>query len=224
MARSFNGTSDVIAANAAATFGTTASYSVAAWVKAALNGSGADQVFFSEGNSAATRPFMELINQAATGLVAVRLSSTSANVLSVAASGIVFDGTWHHICHTQDGAGNYAIYCDGVVGSSGSYSLGTAGTTNRCTIGAFVRNTTANFYPGTVAEVAKWTRQLTAKEAVSLAAGLPASHLGPSHYWPLWGSDSPEPDIGSGAHTAGTLTGTTRVNGARVGRRLLTLA
>jgi hypothetical protein len=119
------------------------------------------------------------------------------------------------------------LYVDGAADSSGTrtaLSNSNSQTFNTTNIGVLVRNTTSNFYSGTISEVATWTRTLSQGEVTSLASGLPASHLAPAHYWPLWGVDSPEPDIGTAAHTTGTLTGTTAVDGARVGKELLTTA
>ncbi len=76
---------------------------------------------------------------------------------------------------------------------------------------------------GSLAHVAYWSRALSAHEVVGLAAGMLPSHLGPDHYWPLWGADSPEFDQGLAAHVSGTLTGTARVIDPRVGISLFGL-
>lgn len=222
MARSFNGTSDLIAMNGAATWKNTVAYSVALWVSA--NTAATELVCYSEGVSTSANGFIELFTQAvSTQKMGVRLRNTSATVLSFGSTATVFDNTPHHFTYTQDASGNYAAYVDGAPDASGTFSTANPPTCNRNTVGAFVRNGTGQFFPGIVWDVAKWSRQIAAGEAASLGAGLPASHINPDHYWPLWGADSPEPDIGGGTHTAGTLTGTTAATGGRISPSLLVL-
>jgi len=222
MARSFNGTSDLIAMNAAASWKNTVAYSVAMWLISAQQAS--ELVCYSEGVSNSANGFIEIFTQISTQKIAVRLRNTSATVLTLVSTANFWTNTPHHVVYTQDASGNAAMYIDGAPDATGTFGTGGPPTLNRVTVGALVRNTTGSFFPGTVWEVAKWSRQLSAGEAASLGAGLPASFFAPDHYWPLWGLDSPEPDIGMGSHVTGTLTGTTAANGGRVNYDLLDLA
>lgn len=200
MARSFNGTSDRIRADGAHLFGGAgAAYSVSLWLKVpALASSGStDFVIYSEANTGSTNNLFALMSLAATSLTDVRLFiKNSAQTAVDNVSGTAFDNTWHQIGYAQNASGSFARYLDGVSTNTGSYA-GIA-TTNDVCFGALVRTTTTNFFPGALAHVATWNRQLAAQEMASLGAGLLPSHLGPNHYWPLWGVDSPEPDIGTG--------------------------
>ena len=232
MARSFNGTSDDIVANAAASFSEQSAYTVAFWVKAPPNGSSpTSQTCWCEGANASNNQFI-LIGKRVTGssqqgIVTIRNNAGgTSQVNAVATNGVLFDSTWHHFMYAQNGAATcgYHYYIDGVLDKSGTYTSG-ATTINVLSMGCDTRNGgTAQFFNGTLAEVAKWSRQLSVSEAASLAAGLPASHLGPDHYWPLWGVDSPEPDIGAASHVTGSLTGTAFASGGRSNGDLLTLA
>lgn len=200
MARSFNGTSDVIRADGAnlATL-ESGNVSFAAWVKA--SGAITNAVYYGEGvngnnphlqwqtNSGKWRGFLRDVN----GLSMINGVSSALTLA---------DGTWHHFVYSQSLSGStvsWQVYIDGAADST---AHGTYGSTNasctRVSIGALARSTTTNFFAGTLLGVASWSRSLSAAEAKSLANGLPASRLGPSHYWPLWGVDSPEPDIGNG--------------------------
>jgi hypothetical protein len=113
-------------------------------------------------------------------------------------------------------------YIDG--GADFTHADGTMGTAlTALGMGVLRRSSNSNFYNGTLSEVANWGRVLSATEVKSLADGLPASHLGPSHYWPLWGRDSPEPDIGTGTKKTGTLTATAFSSGGLTGDRLVAI-
>lgn len=223
MARSFvTGSSTKIVANAAHLFLPTNAFSVSLWVNgAALTTAG----LYTEGNNASTRNFFVVFTDSTTGSHArIEVENNSGIlILDITSTATICDATWHHVCYTQDASANYALYIDGSSDKSGSYTPSTFTTPNLLTIGALGRTTYSNFFTGVISEVANWSRQLNAGEVKSLAAGLPASHLGPNHYWPLLGRDSPEPDYGTAANVTGTLTGTAFASGGRVSPNLLTL-
>ncbi len=198
MARQFNGTSDLITADAAHIFGNAVAFSQSAWVKAAAS---VDRTIYAEAATASINNvyLMATDTSPATGTTCRIFikSSAGTTLLDVHSTAVVFDSTWHHCCFTQDASRVYALYVDGVLDKSGTWTSGTVTPTD-CLIGALKRTTTTNFFSGAIGDVATWARQLSAAEAALLAAGVPASELGPTHYWPLWGTDSPEPDIGNG--------------------------
>jgi Concanavalin A-like lectin/glucanases superfamily len=225
--RSFNGSSDKVVANAARLYAPGAAFTVAMWLKVpALASSGAADIqLYSEANTGNANNVFGLGSKASVSLSGVRLFiKDSAGITQVDSTGSItaFDNTWHHLVYSQNASGGWKTYVDGVQDLSATYTA--ALTPNDLTLGALVRSTTANFLNGSLAHVATWNRQFSAGEVMSLAAGLLPSHLGPSHYWPLWGNDSPEPDLGVAAHTSGTLTGTASSAGGKTGRRLLVLA
>jgi hypothetical protein len=209
-----------------ATVGAVASAcTVAFWVASTTTTGG--WYAYGEASSSASQPLFGL--GLASGTIRVFLrNDANSTLLNVTLTASVLDGNPHHVCYTQDASGNYVFYADGGVDHSGSHSTTGTLTVDRATIFALGRGSGTTIvsgtpFAGTMWEVATWTRQLAAAEVASLANGLPASHLGPSHYWPLWGVDSPEPDIGIGSHVAGTLNGTGFTSGpsARVGLGLV---
>jgi hypothetical protein len=219
MARSFNGTSDLIAADAAAAglFPADASpLTLAIWV----NGAAAStKTAFNLGRSAAANASIVITSASNVGNRATRIVITdnaNANHLDVSGTAAILDGTWHHVCLTLDTSRNVKVYVDGTQDISTSYTSGGTYTMGRVGIGCQRRSTNIQFFPGVLQDAAGWSRTLAAGEAASIGSGLPASHLAPDHYWPLFGADSPEPDIGTVAHVTGTLTGTTAARGARV--------
>ena len=226
MARSLNGTSDKIAANAAHLTNAGVAFTIAGWIKKSAR---ANDALYGEGSTGAAGPFAELHLDGTTGqhIEFAARSGASGSADTITGTLTAADGTWHHIAVTQDSSNNIALFVDGTADTTGARTAlsNTPGQVfNTATLGAVVRNTTSSFFSGTMAHVATWSRQLSAAEIKTLAAGVPPSLLGPDHYWPLWGTDSPEPDIGTATHVTGTLTGTTAATGSPVGLGLLLLS
>lgn len=226
MARNFNGTTDNISADAAAGYSQQVAYTVAFFINAAAPGTSVSQCPYGEGRSTTNNPFLIIENGNVspfnTMFVTTRGDAGGGSVLNQRTTAVLWDSTWHHFIYTQDGSGNWAFYVEGALDKSGSFAT-SATTINRLTLGEFRGGSTQKPFAGKLAEVGVWHREISAGEAASLGNGLPASFLAPTHYWPLWGIDSPEPDIGGGTHTAGTLTGTTAATGGRISPSLLVL-
>ncbi len=199
MARSLSsGSSDVIAVNGAEVVTPNVGFTIAMWLKSAATN---QQYPYSQGSSSSSNPFFALHTSstpsAGSGAWQWLNNSGGSIITTITFTGLC-DSTWHHACFTDDGAGNCVAYLDGASVGTATHSTASAFTTNKTAIGALARPTLASFYNGTIAEVATWTIKLTAGEVKALASGLTADHLGPNHYWPLWGVDSPEPDLGTG--------------------------
>lgn len=159
----------------------------------------------------------------------VYLDSTGINLQYTTASGVyvtfttttTFDtGHWHHVLISSDfTTAGTKIYLDGV---SQSFSTGgtpgtpqTTGATPLYFIGRLSAGGTQEYFDGRQADVALWTAQLSAIEALALSAGIRPYNIRRSSladYWPLDGLQSPEPDL-SGNVLNGTLTGTARAFG-----------
>lgn len=195
MARSFNGTSDLIDVGAAHSFADATAFSFSTWVKGSAQSDGR---IYSEGTSVTTNQFS--IGSSASGSMnTCRFLIVSANSVKLDSTGtaVILNGAWHHLAITLTTGRGWTRYVDGATDGSGTYSAVGWGP-DRASIGCLDRNTNSFFFSGKLEQTALWGRTLSAKEVASLANGLPASHLGPKHYWPLWGVDSPEPDIGNG--------------------------
>ncbi len=207
MGRLFNGTSDVITVNNASLFGIAAAFAVSAWVKGAAQN---NKTIYGECRTAQNTGYFDMASgQTTTSKARIAITNTAGTLLlAVESTATAFDSTWHHLCYTQDASRNYVLYIDGVSDKSGTYTSGTVGTMGRAGIGAFIRATTGLLFAGTICHVATWSRQLGANEALGLANGTFPLAYGPDHYWPLFGADSPEPDLGIATHTTGVLTGT----------------
>jgi len=228
MPRNFNGTSDWIVLDGARVSDGSTAFSLAVWVKSGLKTFG---MVYSETNGGGSRPLFFVCQNGSSGGNGskLELELSSAGSVDVAiSSGVFFDSSWHHLGLTQNASNLITIYRDGVQDSTftrtaNSNSSGQSMPTVRW--GASQLNaSTGNLYGGTLSDGATWTRQLSAAEIKSLADGMRPSQLGPAHYWPLWGADSPEPDLVS-AGIDGILTGTARgAGGPPVGLSMLRLA
>lgn len=224
MARSLNGTSDLIKATGAQVFGNTrAAASMACWVKGSAQ---QDKVFMMDGRNA-SQGNVRLGSENAVGGTKCRAlwsNSGGTNVVDATSTAVIMDGAWHHVCFTIDASGNWKLYIDGVLDQSGGPLASNSVTLAWTAFGCNARNTNAQFFSGQVAHGANWSRQVSAKEVASLAAGMLPSHLGADHYWPLLGVDSPEPDIGGATKAGGTLTGTSAANGPPTSKGILRMA
>lgn len=200
MARSFNGTSDAIAASTSVNTNT---LTIGGWA-----------LFNSLGT------YDPIITSRTTLFAGLILSSAAGNPLTA---------SWRNVSPEYDAATGLTIttgvwtYCAMVVTPT---SLTTYRQTKGGTLGSFTINTTYNaqaesawklgydtagrYLNGNLAEFGTWTNSLTQQEIQALANGCLPYQVRPAAlaaYWPLWGLQSPEPDL-SGASNSGTLTGT----------------
>jgi hypothetical protein len=231
MGRSFNGTSDRIAVNAAHVTNGQNAFTIAMWVSASIAQASSKDPY-GEGFTGNTGPFFQIQGDASGHAVISARSGITGSSDQITGTVAVFDATWHHLCVSQNAAASatFKLFIDAIAdGTKTRTSLSNQGNQgfDTTTLGALVRNTIATFYGGKLAHVALWKRELSVGEIKSLAAGMLPSELAPAHYWPLWGTDSPEPDIGDHSIAAGvngTLIGTTAASGGPMGRELLVLA
>lgn len=212
MCRSFNGTNQDIGMNTAAINASgNQALTIACWIRGSAAGA-ANGSFWAQANSAAAGPYFAALGDpgGSSGKWEMNMrSATSGSGDQPLSNNIVLDSSWHHICCSQpSGSAVISMYTDGLLDRtfSRTFSSSTSQTFNTLHVGKTQRNTDSNFLNGSVAELAIWTRTLSAKEIAALGKGLPPSFLAPLHYWPLWGVDSPEPDLGSGTHVGGSLT------------------
>ena len=153
-------------------------YTICFWVKAAPVGTGGnsnDRYLFAEGSTASANPLLLL--QTRNGSTAadtnkldvfVRNTVGGALINHKKSTTVVFDNSWHHVAWV-DFLGNAKLYIDGNLdATSFSYTY---------TAAALTLNTTSNagdvrsghlsgegFFPGTLDEVAIWSRALSQDE------------------------------------------------------------
>ena len=219
MARSFNGTTDRIDYTLALTLGVT----LAAWIKT-TTASAAACILDNDTGAAGGRAYQFRV--ASGKLQAIFFSGGSAFTATGATT--INDGKWHHVAVTCPTSGVFTLYVAGVSdGTSASHGWDHPAGATGGSIGSHHQGA-SQFFAGSIADAVIFGgTTLSARQLGSLAAGVPASHLGVSNYLPLWGADSPEPDIGNGpatSHANGTLHGTSTATGPPVGSGLLVIA
>jgi hypothetical protein len=218
MARSFNGTSDFLAAPNAIVLHPTGPQSQACWVYFNSVASRAD--FFNLWSSIGSGSSNEawLLGTVSASHFWYYLSQNGLTAFGVDSNIVASTNTWYHVCGTWDGT-NQRIYVNGILRASAVPGL----TSIQPSIqgisfgvgdnGAGPRN--AFFLNGRLAECAEWNLALSASEVAALAAGSRVYQIRPlsiNGYWPLDGLASPEPDLSEFANNA-TATGTSLAAG-----------
>lgn len=132
-------------------------------------------------------------------------------------SGNTGPSTWVHVAGVIESATSRTPYLNGIAGATGTDSRNPALAETTVGTGSGQERGFAN--TGHLAEAAIWSVGLSAAEIAALAAGVPPRLIRPESlwgYWPIWGVDSPEPDL-SGNQRSLTVTGTlTRSNHAPI--------
>lgn len=127
-------------------------------------------------------------------------------------SGLTYTG-WHHYCWTHDGTtGSPAFYLDGVAQTvSVSSSPGSTPETTSQVLSIGNHSNGGSPWGNAMGHFGMHNAVLTVGQVqeAMLNGFCPDSSL--IGYWPLYGEDSPEPDL-SGLKKTGTVTGTTRVS------------
>jgi hypothetical protein len=212
MARSFNGSTDKIEADAPPSYTIVAPYTFAVWVQNNSNAAGNRTAFINE-SGGSNQSYIRVGGNAA-NTPEFGFWNGSANHLVLGASTLSLN-TWYQLTGTYDGT-TYKIYTNGVVATS-TDSTGPNFVVSFASIG-WDFTSGARFWNGRIADMAIWNVVLTAGEASALANGARPPTIRPNallRYWPLDGLQSPEPDL-SGHVNNGTVTGTALAAGPPV--------
>lgn len=116
-------------------------------------------------------------------------------------------GAWLHAAAVFTSPSAKAVFLNGA--DKGSGTSKTPASIDTIGIAADPTTPTSGFSDGRIAECGIWNVALTDDEVLSLARGLPPWRVRPGSlvgYWPLWGLQSPEVDLTSGARSL-TFTG-----------------
>lgn len=200
MARSFNGTTDLIDINSMPAGDTSPNINLGCWINTSTI---AGALMCSDGGSGTGRVIQFRVSANVVNFILF----TTGSAHSLSGSVTVTGGVWHHVVGAFDGT-TMRLYVDG--SPDGTLTTGANGTlaTKHFRIGAQISGVTQQLYAGSMAHAFIRYSALSANEVKSLANGMLPSHLGVDHYWPLWGMDSPEPDIGNSSHATDVLSGT----------------
>lgn len=209
MARSFNGSSDVVTTGNFNTPNTPITISL--WAKSSTATTGLQAFIGTRCGAANLGPQFRFDGSG-------NLQFSRNNVLVIAtSSGITLSNSAFKLCAVTYDQVNCIFYygdASGVQTSTTATNLGLSTNTNGYTIGASCTNNSdvasTQWFSGPLADVAVWNVILTTSEITALCRGARPSRVRPLSllsWWPLDGLQSPEPDLSGNAHN-GTLTGT----------------
>lgn len=207
MARAFNGSSDTIAISSFPVAGSTVAYSIAAWIRPTSVSVIHSILGMDDGSP---HRFLQFRVSASAKLDLIQFTSASAATTLSSLTSIT-SNTWTHVggsCPGTNNSGTSKVFVGGVLDNSATSKAGqTVNAIGHADIGS---RHGGDFFPGAIGYVAYWSAQIPDGCFSSMAAGASPLLFGPDHFWPLWGVDSPEPDLGVASHVTGTLTGTTQ--------------
>ena len=214
MARSFNGTSDVISIGTSTTldFADPTPFTVAVWAYAATVTSGNLMSVFEKGYDGAFEQWFLRFNDGPP--LTLQFGGFGSGQATLTSS-TVTTGTWYHVAGTyvptSGGNGNWALYVNGISVATATNTQGPEHSAEPPAIGAAIfSGAPQRFLNGRAADAAGWNVVLSAGEIAALANGARPNTIRPTAlqgWWPLDGLQSPEPDL-SGKATNGTVTGT----------------
>jgi hypothetical protein len=209
MARSFNGSTDLITIGSAAVLHP-AAMSFSAWVYiAALPGLGVFTSISNNGNYDIT-----IVNSGGSGRLGVIVVATGGNPSFATGSFNLPIGSWFHVAFTYDSTNGIISYINGSAGDTAAANGTLNGTPIATSIG-YDGVGGRGHWNGNMADIAIWNTALSSGQISSLVSGIRPPSVQSANlvgYWPLDGYASPEPDL-SGNGNNGTLTGTARVLG-----------
>ena len=184
---------------------TSAPLTLAAWFNSDDSTKSQDLVCITD--TAGDQNYFQLTANSATKVVAVARDSAPANTATTTTNWSV--NTWHHACGVFESSTSRLAYLDGGGVGTNENNRTPAGL-DVVSIGRLSRASATNYMSGRIAHAAIWNAALGADEVVSLARGFVPWMIRPESlvaYWPIWGNQSPEPDIIGGANA--TVTGAT---------------
>ena len=208
MARTFDGTDDMIEFAGKSFIGNSTAFTISLWFR--MTGT-TNRCFYCESYTADGDTIIYIKgNENTAGDIEYGTINDAAGFSGVASGGIgINDGVWHHVVAVNYGSTSRELWVDGVSRGTDTATKGTV-TTNQLYLGRQRRGTGAFFAPhnGPIANVGIWTRALRPREVTSLYKGYAPSFLDDSLVGdiPIIGNNSPEPDRRGGA-VNGTVTG-----------------
>jgi len=193
MARSFNGSSDVLrhSADIVGSF----PFTMACWFDS--NNVTANQNLMGVFDQGAPDHFIRMFAGGANAgdPLSVQINSGSGATTDTEAVGYTAN-TLHHACGTVSSSA-IETFLNGVSDGSTSHTEIWPTGLNATTLGVLDRSSITQYFNGEIAEAGIWSVILTQSEIDSLAAGVSPSQIRPESliaYWPIIGRTSPEID------------------------------
>lgn len=221
MARSFNGTSDVIGLPIDALLRPSLPVSIHCWAKpSSLAASG----LFQNNKNDLTHKGVWLNVADSSGHIESGFGdndggSVSSSRRSKVSTGAITSGVWNAVGCSIEAATTQAVYINGT-DATGSYSGSGDVLAYNVGVGGKIGFSGGSYFPGSIAEVGFWNVALTAAEFAALGKGTSPLLIRRSAliaYWPVYGVADPEADLAGLALNSTAITGTSLANHAPVG-------
>lgn len=212
MARSFNGSTDKIAAGISSVL-RPANISVALWAYPTALTNGKTLLGYDKGQGQAYNLSIGIITA---GNIEFNTYDGASWFSASGLSSLLTANAWNHLVGTYNGT-TLKLYVNGTqTGTTATPSSLNYTGPNGLFFGDYDNNGLgANFYSGRLADIGIWNTALTQGEISALARGVRCHVIRRPNllaYWPLDGLVSPEVDLG-GQKFNGTLTGTSAAAG-----------
>jgi hypothetical protein len=210
MARSFNGSSDVIQTSAISF--TDANLTASAWVKVSAFPA-AYSLVISGFNSGATGAVFAIYVKSS-GKLAMYYNNSSSSYDGTGTNTLSLN-TWYHLLFLGTSSTFISGYVNGSFDANGNTNYPSI---NCGSILAGASGSAGQYLNGSIADFAVWKTVLSTSEILALANGARPGSIRSGLlelWWPFDGIQSPEPDF-SGLARNGTLTGTTLAFGPPV--------
>ena len=208
-ARSFNGSSQSASTGSTVTVSGLSAITVAFWLKVSSFGSGV-YLESSPNSNSNTGAFSVTYGTTGSCTNLFYFYEKGTSWYQVVGFTAPSTGAWHQFTLViGDLVSASKAYVDG-----GSQSLttcsssGTGSTFTNQNLYLMARNNASGWTSGSLAEVAVFAATLNANQALALASCTPDTiGVNPVFYAPMWGADSPEPELSGNANNV-SLTGT----------------
>lgn len=132
--------------------------SVVIWFKKASGTIATTQVFYGEGRSSDTTPFL-LYGFNTSGQIVIQSRDDSSVSATVTTTGTYNDNSWHMAAGVMGSKSSLKLYVDAVLIGTDTTTRGTT-TINQCSLGSLNRIANALFYTGTAADVKVYSTAL----------------------------------------------------------------
>lgn len=174
---------------------------IAAWFQTTTT-AGSNRTIVCLADATVNTDYMRLLNFGTQVYAQSATSDGQAN----SNTGSISANTWVHGAAVFASATSRTAYCDGSAAVTNTTSR--APSVTRTSIGRLGRLNPADYHDGIIAEASIWNVALTAGEILALSKGAHPAYVRPGSlvwYVPLFGADSPEPDLTVGSRDM-TLT------------------
>ncbi len=211
MARSFNGTTDIINCGNGSSLNP-AAITVLAWINQ-IGTAHAYNAIASRTSSGAGGDGDYVLYLSVNAIVVYMTAGAQAPFVDPG-SVTITPGVWASVGFSYSSSAGLITYVNGAQADTGGGTVPFGGG-NTQSFRIADDGFAARQFPGSIAEVAVWNTPLSLTEISAFNLGIRAWRIRPKSligYWPLDGIESPEPDL-SGNKNNGTLTGTALVSG-----------